>query len=84
MLYPNSNISVLKALDQVLPEAGALREWQGELRKGLRTKYDNDPLYRAACAEANAREWTWHPPTCNEYRRQAAEILLERSLERAS
>lgn len=60
----------------LLPEPGAIQEWHRELRAGLRTKYDIDALSRAACAEANAREWTFHPRTCNSYRRQAAEILL--------
>lgn len=60
----------------ILPEPGAIREWHRELREGLRKRTDIDPLSRAACCEANAREWTFHPPTCNEYRKQAAAILV--------
>lgn len=62
-------------IEALLPEPGAIQEWHRQLRAGFRTKNDIDALSRAACAEANAREWTFHPPTCNEYRRQAAEIM---------
>jgi len=59
----------------LVPEVGALNEWQRELEAGSRKLTDADQLWRAACAEANAREWTWYPPACNQYRLQAAEIL---------
>ena len=59
-----------------IPEPGAIREWHRELREGLRKQTDIDALSRAACAEFNARDWTFHPPTCNEYRRQAAAIVV--------
>lgn len=62
---------------ELIPEVGALAEWRAELAAGKRTKNDIDALSRAACCEANAREWTFHPPTCNEYRRHAAELILE-------
>jgi hypothetical protein len=58
----------------LLPEIGALNQWQREIRVGPRKLTDADQLWRAACAEANAREWTWYPPACNYYRQQAAEI----------
>ena len=60
----------------VVLEAGALREWQRQLRAGERTPLTFDPLWRAACAEANAREWAWCPRVCNEYRVNAAAILV--------
>lgn len=64
---------------EVLPEAGALNKWWSELHKGLRTKYDNDPIYRAACAEMNARDALklGVVSIASDYRRQAAAILLE-------
>lgn len=61
----------------LIPEVGAIALWHRELAASKRTKYDIDALSRAACCEANAREWTFHPPTCNEYRRQAAELIRE-------
>lgn len=61
--------------EALLPEPGAIQEWHRQLRAGIRAKNDVDPLSRAACAEANAREWTFHTPTCNEYRQQAAAIM---------
>lgn len=71
-------------VNDILPEPGAIREWHRELREGLRNRTDVDALSRAACAEANAREWNSHPPTCNEYRRQAAAILGTARLELAT
>jgi hypothetical protein len=35
----------------------ALRLWRAELQSGLRTATDLDPLWRAACLEAEAEEW---------------------------
>ncbi|MDP9201501.1 MAG: hypothetical protein M3P26_06160 [Gemmatimonadota bacterium] len=62
---------------KLVPEIGALNQWQREIRVGSRKLTDADQLWRAACAEANAREWTWYPPTCNHFRLQAAEILRQ-------
>lgn len=66
----------MSAPEKPIPEIGALSAWQQEVATGTRSKYDIDALSRAACAEANAREWTYYPPVCNEYRRQAAELIL--------
>ena len=38
-------------------EYPALRQWQSELAAGSRTPTRFDPLWRAACAEADAREF---------------------------
>ena len=75
-MNPMTNIAQSRRdFNDILPEPGAIREWHGQLRAGLRKTTDIDALSRAACAEFNAREWTFHPPTCNEYRRQAAAIM---------
>jgi hypothetical protein len=80
--YPPPNTERI----EVLPEPGALNEWWSQLQRGLRTKYDVDPLYRAACAEMNARDAlrSGLPSMANDYRRQAAEILLEAVAEDAA
>ena len=64
---------------QLLAEPGALLQWRLELRSGTRTRYTMDPLWRAACAEANARDFAaWGVASAaNEYRQRAAEIVLE-------
>ena len=88
----NNNHNATKSLPlrgdriEVLPEPGAVIEWWSELRKGLRTRYDVDPLFRAACAEMNARDAlrSGLPLLANDYRRQAAEILLEAVVESAA
>lgn len=64
-------------VNDILAEPGAIREWHAELRAGRRKPTDIDALSRAACAEFHAREWTFHPPTCNEYRKKAAAIMQE-------
>jgi len=69
----------LPTVREPIPEVGALSEWRRQLRDGTRTKYAADPLWRAACAEASARDWVWYPPVCSDYRRQAAAIIVEAS-----
>lgn len=61
--------------EKLITEAGAIRQWHRELREGTRKETDIDDLSRAACAEFNGRDWTHHPPTCNEYRRQAGKLM---------
>jgi len=47
----------------------SLDKWRAELAAGLRTPYTFDDLWRAACDEANQREWdaimSRRPPTPN-------------------
>ncbi len=38
-------------------ESGALVQWWRELEARVRTRYDFDPLWRAACAEAAGRDF---------------------------
>ena len=63
----------------ILPEPGATAEWHRQLRAGLRTRYDFDALWRASCAELNGRDALQGglPTIANQYRQQAAVILLE-------
>jgi hypothetical protein len=65
--------------DEAIPELGATDTWQREIREGKRTKYDFDALFRAACAEANARDALREGfvAIANAYRREAAYIMLE-------
>ena len=60
----------------LVPEVGAAREWQRQLRAGERTRSDFDPLWRAANLEFEAREWAWRPSVCNELRQRAAATLV--------
>jgi hypothetical protein len=64
--------------EDVVPEVGALREWHRELHNGLRIKFEFDSLWRAACAEANARDYLRQGmvAAANDERRKAAEIIL--------
>lgn len=68
---------------QVIPEAGALNEWHWELQQRQRTIHTRDPLFLAAVAEANARDALrlGCVSTANDYRAQAAAILLEAMIE---
>lgn len=70
--------------EHLLPEPGALLQWQHEIRKGIRTKYELDALCRAAIAEAHARDWIGTVSVANEYRTQAAEIILRAAVEEAA
>ena len=58
---------------------GALEQWRKELAAGLRTRYDFDALFRAACKEAEAAERArqGHSVVVDQLRREAAEIILE-------
>jgi hypothetical protein len=61
-----------------ITEAGALRQWWRELAAGARTKHDIDPLWRAACLEARARDAIRDGSisAANEDRAKAAEVIL--------
>lgn len=63
----------------ILPEPGATAEWHRQLRAGRRTRYEFDALFRASCAEMNARDALrdGFDRIANDYRREAARILLE-------
>lgn len=58
---------------------GALEQWHAELEAGLRTRFDFDALYRAACKEAEAAEFAGKglARIANELRREAARIIVE-------
>lgn len=64
---------------KLLPEAGALVAWWSELLLGLRSRYDADALWRAACLEARARDLIREGLVAgaNEDRRNAAQIILD-------
>jgi hypothetical protein len=68
---------------EAMPEVGALQEWWNELRDGLRTKYDMDDLWRAACAEASARDAVRDRlfAAATEDRLRAAEMLVQAEAE---
>lgn len=63
--------------EDVVPEIGALREWHRELHDGLRTKFDFDPLWLAACAEVTACDYLRQGMVvaANDERRKAAAIV---------
>jgi hypothetical protein len=65
--------------DKLVPAAGALEEWDRERRAGLRTVYDGDALWTAACYEARADEFLGEGlvKSANEDRIKAAEIILK-------
>jgi hypothetical protein len=67
------------AREALVPEIGALAQWQAEVRCGARTMQTVDPLTRAACAEANARDAInlGIRGAANDYRLQAARIILD-------
>jgi len=55
----------------------ALDTWRAELAAGQRTRIDVDPLFRAACAEANALEFQAIPTLAASCLRQAREIIAD-------
>ncbi len=61
-----------------IAEIGALSQWRAELVAGARTRLTDDTLFRAACAEANARDAmsAGIAEAAYSYRHQAAEIVL--------
>lgn len=69
--------------ERTLPEAGALEQWRREVASGIRRKTDIDYLCRAACKEAAAREALRNglPSLANQYRIEAAEIVVRALLE---
>lgn len=72
---------------RLIPEAGALHQWQREVGAGKRTRYYADPLYEAACLEARARDEIRDGMigAANDDRRKAAGIIIEAAVaERAS
>jgi hypothetical protein len=63
----------------IVRSVGALEQWQSELRAGVRTKYDVDPLWHAACREAMANDFARMglPRVADDLRREAAKIIVE-------
>jgi len=57
----------------------ALWLWQAEMRQGRRGAYTADALWRAACAEAAARDFLSDriPDITNKLLVEAAEIILQ-------
>jgi hypothetical protein len=55
----------------------ALSTWRAELRSGQRTVYTFDPLFRAACAEANALEFSHIPELARACQETAREIIAD-------
>jgi hypothetical protein len=72
--------------ERILPEAGALSEWQSQVARGTRRKTEVDALTRAACKEAAAREALRNglPSLSNLYRIEAAEIVVRALIEEAA
>jgi hypothetical protein len=72
--------------ERIIPEAGALSEWQSEVARGKRRKTEIDALTRAACKEAAAREALKNglPSLANQYRMEAAEIVVKALIEEAA
>ncbi len=63
---------------ELVPELGALIHWWSQVAAGQRSRYDLDALWRAACLEAEAREWVAiSPSTANRLRRNAAAIIAQ-------
>jgi hypothetical protein len=60
-------------------ELGALAEWHREIQNRTRTVHDRDCLWRAAVAEAQARDYAalGVVSAANDYRMEAATILLQ-------
>lgn len=77
----NYSLDATKAPE--VPEVGALREWRRQLAAGERTRLTFDPLFYAACAEMNARDYlrVGVLGAANDYRRQAARLIVEASAE---
>lgn len=55
----------------------ALDAWRAELRGGKRTVATSDPLWRAACAEANALEFADIPALAARFCEDAKRIVRE-------
>ena len=64
-------------MPSVAPAVGALRQWQAELKAGVRSPSDADALWLAAAWEASAAEALGLGDTygANAARTKAAEIL---------
>jgi hypothetical protein len=71
---------------QLTAEVGALTEWQREIHDRKRTVHDRDPLWVAAVAEANGRDYIAAGliPAANECRAEAAATIVEAYVKEAA